>query len=194
MQAHYKMQLETEALTIKGDQFMEREQYQNQIKDLLQAVETLLKSNKAMGEKLDKATAAYDDLEAKYEKLEGELAMHKRGQYRKGGEKPMENATSDMTGTGAASPAIEALFEWKLNKIGLKIIQMCRFWLKDCNGLKKSSYLCTRKQVSKKTKELWHIISNPSRRLLAMWHSDSTRELQRLRLTVVLLTSLSRWR
>jgi len=29
---------------------MEREQYQNQIKDLLQAVETLLKSNNAMGE------------------------------------------------------------------------------------------------------------------------------------------------
>ena len=95
MQAHYKMQLETEALTIKGDQFMEREQYQNQIKDLLQAVETLLKSNKAMGEKLDKPTAAYDDLEAKYEKLEGELAMRKRGQYRKGSEKPMENATSE---------------------------------------------------------------------------------------------------
>ena len=76
---------------------MEREQYQNQIKDLLLAVETLLKSNKAMGEKLDKATAAYDDLEAKYEKLEGELAMRKRGQYRKGSEKPKENATSDMT-------------------------------------------------------------------------------------------------
>ena len=52
MQAHYKKQQETEALTIKGDQFMEREQYQNQIKDLLQAVETLLKSNKAMGERV----------------------------------------------------------------------------------------------------------------------------------------------
>ena len=62
MQAHYKMQQETEALIIKGDQFMEREQYQNQIKDLLQAVETLLKSNKAMGEKLDKATVL-DELE-----------------------------------------------------------------------------------------------------------------------------------
>jgi len=74
---------------------MEREQYQNQIKDLLQAVETLLKSNKAMGEKLDKVSAAYDDLKAKYEKLEGELAMRKRGQYRKGSEKPMENATSE---------------------------------------------------------------------------------------------------
>ena len=95
MQAHYKKQLETEALTIKGDQFMEREQYQNQIKDLLQAVETLLKSNKAMGEKLDKATAAYDDLKAKYEKLEGGLAMHKRGQHGKRIEKPMENAISE---------------------------------------------------------------------------------------------------
>jgi len=58
---------------------MEREQYQNQIKDLLQAVETLLKSNKAMGEKLDKATAAYEDLKAENAKLKGELAMRKRG-------------------------------------------------------------------------------------------------------------------
>ena len=49
-----------------------------------------------MGERVDKATAAYDDLKAKYEKLEGELAMHKRGQSRKGSEKPKENATSDM--------------------------------------------------------------------------------------------------
>ena len=31
---------------------MEREQYQKQIKDLLQAVETLLKSNNAMGEEM----------------------------------------------------------------------------------------------------------------------------------------------
>ena len=83
MQAHYKMQLETESSTVKGGQLsdMEREQYQNQIKDLLQAVETLLKSNKAMGETLDKTTAAYEDLKAKYEKLEGELAMRKRGQH-----------------------------------------------------------------------------------------------------------------
>ena len=59
---------------------MEREQYQNQIKDLLQAVETLLKSNNAMGEELRKTSAAYEDLKVKYEKLEGELAMRKRGQ------------------------------------------------------------------------------------------------------------------
>ena len=85
MQAHYKMQLEAEASSVKGGQLsdMEREQYQNQIKDLLQAVETLLKSNKAMGEKvtqLEKVAEAYDDLKAKYEKLEGELAMRKRGE------------------------------------------------------------------------------------------------------------------
>ena len=55
---------------------MEREQYQNQIKDLLQVVETLLKSNKALGERvsqLEKAAEAYDDLKAEYEKLKGEL-------------------------------------------------------------------------------------------------------------------------
>ena len=101
MQAHYKMQLEAEASSVKGDQLsdMEREQYQNQIKDLLQALETVLKSNKAMGEKLDKTTAAYEDLKAKYEKLEGELAMRKRGQYRKGGEKPKDDSSSDKENT-----------------------------------------------------------------------------------------------
>ena len=58
---------------------MEREQYQNQISDLLQAVETLLKSNNTMGEELRRVTVAYEDLKAKYGKLEGELAMRKRG-------------------------------------------------------------------------------------------------------------------
>ena len=58
---------------------MEREQYQNQISDLLQAVETLLNSNDTMGEELRRVTVAYEDLKAKYEKLEGELAMRNRG-------------------------------------------------------------------------------------------------------------------
>ena len=58
---------------------MEREQYQNQIKNLLQTIETLLDANNAMGENLDKMTAAYEDLKAKYEKLEDEFAMHKHG-------------------------------------------------------------------------------------------------------------------
>ena len=63
---------------------MEREQYQNQIKDLLQAVETLLKSNNALDERvaqLEKVAEAHEDLKARYAKLEGELAMRKRGQH-----------------------------------------------------------------------------------------------------------------
>ena len=55
--------------------------------DLLQAVETLLMSNNAMGERvaqLEKIVEDYEDLKAKYEKLEGELAMRKRAQYGKG--------------------------------------------------------------------------------------------------------------
>ena len=53
---------------------MEREQYQNQIKDLLQAVETLLKSNNALGERvaqLEKVAEAHEDLKVRYAKLEG---------------------------------------------------------------------------------------------------------------------------
>ena len=76
------MQLEAEAPPVKGGQLsdMEREQYQKQINDLLQAVETLLKSNNTMGEELRRTTVAYEDLKAKYEKLECELAMRKRSQ------------------------------------------------------------------------------------------------------------------
>ena len=62
---------------------MEREQYQKQINDLLQAVETLLNSNKVMGERvahLERVADAYENLKEKYAKLEGELAMRKRGQ------------------------------------------------------------------------------------------------------------------
>ena len=75
------MQLEVEASSVKGGEMsdMEREDYQKRINDLLDAVSTLLDANKAIGEKLDKATAAYDDLKAKYENLVGELAMLKRG-------------------------------------------------------------------------------------------------------------------
>jgi septation ring formation regulator EzrA len=49
---------------------MEREDYQKRINDLLDAVSTLLDANKAMGEKLDKATAAYDDLKAEIKRME----------------------------------------------------------------------------------------------------------------------------
>lgn len=60
---------------------MEREDYHKRISDLIDAISTLADANKAMGEKLDKATAAYGDLKAKYEKLVGELAMRKSSKH-----------------------------------------------------------------------------------------------------------------
>ena len=104
MQARYAMQLETEASSVKGGRLsdMEREQYQNQIRDLLQAVETLLESNSVMGERvaqLEKVAEAYEDLKAKYAKLEGELAMRRRGQHGKKSEKPKEASDSDSDGS-----------------------------------------------------------------------------------------------
>ena len=89
MQARYAMQLEAEASSVKGSELseMERDQYHNQIKDLLQAVETLLKSNNAMGERvaqLEKIAQDYEVLKAENAKLKGELAMRKRAQHGKG--------------------------------------------------------------------------------------------------------------
>ena len=51
---------------------MEREDYQKRINDLLDAVSTLLDANKAIGEKLDKATAAYEDLKAAIKRMESQ--------------------------------------------------------------------------------------------------------------------------
>ena len=83
---------------------MEREQYQNQIRDLLQAVETLLKSNKALGERvtqLEKVAEAYDDLKAENEKLKGELSMRKRGQHGKRSEKPKDTSGANPASDGS---------------------------------------------------------------------------------------------
>ncbi len=57
MQARYAMQLEREAASVRGGELsdMEREGYQKQIDDLLNAVSTLLDANNAMGEKLENA-------------------------------------------------------------------------------------------------------------------------------------------
>ena len=88
---------------------MEREQYQNQIKDLLQAVETLLKSNNALGERvaqLEKVAEAHEDLKARYAKLEGELAMRKRGQHGKKSENTKDSSESD--------PAYEGRSDYEL--------------------------------------------------------------------------------
>ena len=106
MQARYAMQLEAEASSVKSGQLsdMEREQYQNQIKDLLQAVETLLKSNNALGERvaqLEKTVEDYEDLKAENAKLKGELAMRKRGQHGKKSEKPKDTSESDTSSDGS---------------------------------------------------------------------------------------------
>ena len=103
MQARYKMQLEAEAPSVKGGQLsdMEREEYQKQINDLLQAVETLLKSNNTMSEELRRITVAYEGLKSKYEKFEGELAMRKRGQYGKKNEKSTETSETTSASDGS---------------------------------------------------------------------------------------------
>ena len=100
------MQLEAEAPSVKGGQLsdMEREEYQKQINDLLQAVETLLNSNKVMGERvahLERVADAYENLKEKYAKLEGELAMRKRGQYGKKNEKSTETSETTSTSDGS---------------------------------------------------------------------------------------------
>ena len=51
---------------------MGREEYQKQINDLLQAVETLLNSNKVMGERvahLERVADAYEDLKMMHTKI-----------------------------------------------------------------------------------------------------------------------------
>ena len=116
MQARYAMQLEAEASSVKGGEMsdMEREQYQKQIKDLLQAVETLLKSNNAMGERvaqLEKIAEDYEDLKVENAKLKGELAMRKRAQYGKGSEKPKESSESKSASDGSKDEDEEKYIE-----------------------------------------------------------------------------------
>ena len=106
MQARYKMQLEAEAPSVKGGRLsdMEREEYQKQINDLLQAVETLLNSNKVMGERvahLERVADAYEELKAENAKLKGELAMRKRGQYGKKNEKSTETSETTSASDGS---------------------------------------------------------------------------------------------
>ena len=105
MQARYEMQLEAEASPVRGGQLsdMERERYQNQIKELVRGMQTLLDANKAMGERmahLEKIAKDYEDLKAENAKLKGELAMRKRGQHGKKSEKPKDTSESDSASDG----------------------------------------------------------------------------------------------
>ena len=104
MQAHYAMHLEEEASDVGGGEMsdMEREGYQKRISDLLDGLQSLLDANVKMGEKIEKLEKIAEDYEAlkvKYDKLEGTLAMYKRGKYGKGSEKPKDDSSSDKNKT-----------------------------------------------------------------------------------------------
>ena len=113
MRARYEMHLEKEASSVKGGRLsdMEREDYQKRIDDLLNAVTTLLDANNAMGEKLEKTVSAYEDLKARYAKLEGELAMRKRGQHGKKSEKPKDSFESNPASDGSKDADEEEYIE-----------------------------------------------------------------------------------
>ena len=52
---------------------MERKQYQDQIKELIQTVKTLLDANVTLGEKQKEAETKAQKLQAQVDKLKGEL-------------------------------------------------------------------------------------------------------------------------
>ena len=111
MQARYEMRLEAEASSLRLGQMsdMERKDYQDRINALLDAVQTLLDSNKAMGERmshLEKIAMENEDLKAENAKLKGELAMRKRGQHGRKSEKPNDTVASD-SGTGKTKDEAE---------------------------------------------------------------------------------------
>lgn len=95
MQSQYKQTLDSaSAHTATQMSDMERKEYQDKIRELLQAVTTLLDQNKAMGERLEKADAtiskANDEIEylkSELARLKGENAMRRRKTYGKNGEK-----------------------------------------------------------------------------------------------------------
>lgn len=81
---------------------MERDGYQKRINDLLDGLESLLNANVKMGERienLEKIAKDYEDLKVKYDKLEGQLAMHKCGKYGKVSEKSKDDSSSDKNKT-----------------------------------------------------------------------------------------------
>jgi hypothetical protein len=116
MQARYAIHLEKKASDVECGEMsdMEREQFQNQIRNLLQAVETLLESNTAMGERmaqLEKIAKDNEDLRAEIAKLKGELAMRKRGQHGKKIEKPKDTSGFNSASDGSKDEDEEKYIE-----------------------------------------------------------------------------------
>lgn len=85
---------------------MEREQYQNRIRELIGAVQTLLDSNKSLGEKLDQANSQIEVLQQKINKLEGQKASHNRPRYGKNSEKSVSSAYDSDKGQTTSSSSI----------------------------------------------------------------------------------------
>ena len=116
MQARYAIHLEKKASDVECGEMsdMEREQFQNQIRNLLQAVETLLESNTAMGERmaqLEKIAKDNEDLRAEIAKLKGELAMRRRGQHGKKIEKPKDTSGFNSASDGSKDEDEEKYIE-----------------------------------------------------------------------------------
>ena len=101
MQAHYKEAV-TQPPSCDDDMSdMEWEQYRQQIRELIGAVETLLDANRSIGEQLNYATTKLDEansaigalqdyvatLESKIKKLEGKDASNNRIRFAKRGDK-----------------------------------------------------------------------------------------------------------
>ena len=86
--------------------------YEKRIKDLLEAVSTLLEANNAMGEKIDSLTDELAAVQAKNEllesqvvKLTGELAQHKRSRFGKRSDKSPNKPARSKNNTKDESEA-----------------------------------------------------------------------------------------
>ena len=92
---------------------MEREQYQQQIRELIDAVQTLLDANRTMGEKLKTAESVAEqykahneesdrkiaELEAKLDKITGEVKSRRRKMHGKNSEKQSGRQSDDAVKT-----------------------------------------------------------------------------------------------
>ena len=100
MHARYELSLSQGAAG--GEKYARVMDYEKRIKDLLEAVSTLLEANNAMGEKIDSLTdelaatqAKNALLESQVVKLTGELVQHKRSRFGKRSEKSPDKPVRD---------------------------------------------------------------------------------------------------
>ena len=93
--ARYELSLSQAAAAADGkDHAME---YEKRIKELLDAVSTLLESNNELGGRLSASLEKIEALEAENARLRGELAQRKRSRYGKSGEKSHDSLVPKIT-------------------------------------------------------------------------------------------------